>query len=157
MLAVALAALTRVASVVYGGTVVTFAILLIVQPRATGRPIAEIARVWRSAGPILGISMGLWVLGLVGGRYAAEGHVAWAWDTPAAQLDLLTWLVFALLWFSSFVLEIWTMDRLRSGYDDSTGTVKDPAAFSAGFSATQRHLAMNAILVVVWQVLAAVA
>lgn len=145
--------LTTLSSTVYGGVVLAFAVLLAVYPRTTGRPAAEIARVWRSCGPLLGLAMGALVLGLLGSRYLADGELAWGFDTAAARRDLAVWLVFAALWASSFVLEIWTMEPLRSAYDDRAGVVTDDARFHAGYRATSRHLALNALLFVVWMTL----
>jgi hypothetical protein len=139
--------LLAVSATIYGGTVVTFALLFLVFPRATGRPRHWLARVWRSAGPILGLSMGVQVLALIAGRWLDQGHLA-----LLGPLDAATWVVFGLLWFSSFVLEIWTMDRLRSavGPDDEPC---DVPAFEAGFADTRAHLVVNALLVVAWNVL----
>lgn len=142
-----LRALLAVSATIYGGTVVTFAILFLVFPRATGRPAHWLARVWRSAGPILGLSMGAQVLASIAGRWLDQGRLV-----LLGPLDAATWGVFVALWFSSFVLEIWTMDRLRSavGPDDEP---RDVPAFEAGFANTRVHLAVNALLVVAWNVL----
>jgi hypothetical protein len=141
--------LLAVSATIYGGTVVSFAALFAVFPRATGRPRAWLARVYRSTGPILGLSMGGQVLGLIAGRFAEQGHLVFL-----GPLDVATWLVFAGLWFSSFVLEIWTMDRLRSAVDERDEP-RDISAFEAGFANTGAHLAVNATLVIAWQVLRA--
>jgi hypothetical protein len=140
-------------STVYGGTVVTFAVLFPLYPRLAGRPRVELTRVYRAAGPVLGLSLGGWVLGLVGGRFVETGTIGWAWDTPAAQLDLGVWLVFAVLWFSNLVLEIWTIDPLRAAVDDATLTVTDPEAFQTGYRRGGGHLALQAALVVFWGLL----
>lgn len=137
---------------VYAGLVVGFAILLAVQPRLAGRPRAEIARVWRSAGPVVGLSMGGWVAGLVVDRFVTTGTFAFGWGDAAARLDLATWLVFGVLWVSSFICEIWTMDPLRTTVD-ADGIVADAAGFDRGYDATVRHVGVNAALVVAWHVL----
>ena len=137
---------------VYAGLVVGFALLLALQPRLAGRPASEVARVWRSAGPIVGLSMGGWVAGLVVDRFVTTGTFAFGWADASARLDLATWSVFGALWVSSFVCEIWTMDPLRTALDPD-GNVADPAAFDAGYRATVRHVAVNAGLVVAWHVL----
>jgi len=149
MLAQLLDSLATLTSSVYAGTVIVFALLLALYPRVTGRPHSEVAGVWRSAGPVLGISMGLWILGMVGGRYLEHGQVGWSWDSVEAQVDLARWALFAVLWASSFVLEIWTNEPLRTAVDDS-GEVLDPAAFMAGYRRVAAHLAVNAVLVATW-------
>jgi hypothetical protein len=152
----ALHALSALCSTIYGGTVVAFALLLAIYPRATDRPASEVARVYRSAGPILGLSMGGWVLGLIAGRYLTTGTLSWAWSTPVERLDLATWLSFAVLWVSSFVLEIWTMEPLRAAVG-ADGTITDPPRFHDCYRATSRHLGANAGLVVLWTVLGSLA
>lgn len=149
-------ALVDLGSSVYAGLVVGFAILLAVQPAVTGRPRSEVARVWRSAGPIVGLSMGAWVAGLIGERFVTTGTFAFGWADARAQLDLATWLVFGVLWVSSFVNEIWTMDPLRAAAD-ADGRPTDVAAFDRGYVATVRHLGFNAVLVVVWHLMRVVA
>lgn len=144
--------LTLLASIVYGAAVIGFAVLLAVYPRASGRPRAEIARAFRAAGPVIGLSMGAWVLGMLASRYLATGTVTWGWSTAEARLDLATWGVFGLLWLSSFVLEIWTMEPLRTAVD-ADDRVTDEAAFADGYRRTGAHLALNAALVLAWAAL----
>lgn len=153
MLGTVLVWLVQVASTLYSGAVIAFAILLAVYPAGTGRPRKEVARVYRSVGPVTGLAMGAWVFGMVAGRFWETGEFTFAWDTPAAQLDIATWITFLALWFSSFRLEIWTMHDLRMSVDDDTGEIKDQAMFDAAFVATRTHIAVNAGLVVLWQTL----
>jgi hypothetical protein len=143
--------LLAVCATIYGGTVVSFAVLFVVFPAATGCPEAWLARVYRSVGPILGLSMGGWVLAQIAGRYAEFGRLQ-----LHSTLDAVAAGVFVALWFSSFVLEIWTMDRLRSAVAED-GTPTDLPSFTAGMAATRAHLAVNAGLVVAWHVIHTVA
>jgi hypothetical protein len=141
--------LTAIASTVYGGTVLCFALLMALYPRLAKRPRNEIARVFRGVGPILGLSMGVWILGLLTTRYLDTGQISWAWSTSTQQIDLIMWITFAILWCSSFILEIWTLEPLRTSLGpDNLKT--DPEAFDAGYARTTWHLSVNAILVVVW-------
>lgn len=155
MLAQILDSLTILASSVYGGTVITFALLLALYPRLSGRSPLQVAMVWRAVGPVLGISMGLWVLGLLAGRYVEVGHMSWGWSTPEAVQDLIHWLVFGVLWLSSFVLEIWTNEPLRTAVSKDTGQITDQAHFDGGYARVRLHLGFNALLVATWLAMAA--
>lgn len=145
--------LTHLASTLYGGASISFALLLGIYPRGTGRPRAEVARVYRAAGPILGISMGVWVFAMLGARWFEHGAFRWDWDTLGARLDLATWLVFATLWLSSLVLEIWTLEPFRTALDPKTNEVTKPEVFERGYRTVTRHITLNAVIFAVWQAL----
>ncbi len=155
MLAQFLDSLTTLTSSVYGGTVITFALLVALYPHLTGRSRLEVASMWRAVGPVLGVSMGLWVLGLLGGRYLQAGEITWGWTTAEARYDLTHWLVFGVLWLSSFVLEIWTNEPLRAAVSKDTGQLTDRALFDGGFARVRLHLGFNALLVATWLAMAA--
>ena len=62
----------------------------------------------------------------------------------------MTWSVFLTLWFSSFVLEIWTFHTIRPDREPDPSYEAD---FAAGYRRATLHLGANATLVVVWLVL----
>ena len=142
--------LTQLASTLYGGTLCAFALLIALYPRSTGRPREEVARVYRSVGPILGLAMGCWVFGLLASRYLAHGAFSWSWDTPEGARDMTIWIVFGILWFSSFVLEIWTAEPFRS-CTNASNEVTDLGGFNKGYGRVSLHILVNAALVIAWQ------
>jgi len=145
MLATFLHGLTLLSSATYGGTVVCFALLVALYPRGRARSAEQVARVFQAAGPVMGLSMGAWVFALLVGRYLARGGLHWSWDGGAARLDLAAWVVFAALWASSFVLEIWTLEPVRVALAGD-----EPAEVERALRPVRVHLGANAVLFAVW-------
>lgn len=138
--------LTWVCTTLYGGTLVTFALLFALYPRLSGRSASDVVRVFSAAGPIMGISMGGLFLGVFASRFYTTGLTP-RWSTTAEQLDLAALILFGALWFSSFVLEIWTFHGIRPAREDAEDY---DATFSAGYRNTALHLLANAALFLGW-------
>lgn len=97
---------------------------------------------FRSLGPLLGLSMGALIFGGIGLHLIQYGlHWPNLGDAPGQRL-VTKYGVFAVLWLSSFHLEIWTLEPLRqakSSQEDPSPHIRAPA----------RQVQVNAVLFLV--------
>lgn len=138
--------LAALAGTVHGGALAAFALLLPFRDRLKDLGEIALVRAFRAVGPVLGLSLGVYLL--------AE---AWTWpgvvnpgavgiDRWAVPADLrgLRVGVLGAYWVSYVALEIWTLEPCR--LNDRDGVVKDPVAFVLGAARVTRHLVLNAAL-----------
>jgi len=104
-----------------------------------------VMRAWRYWGAILGVSMGSLILGGLGHYYLSNGAFSWPLETAQQQLTAAKHGLFLLLWFSSFHLEIWTLEPLRKLDPDGP----DAAAWQATAHKVTAQAGFNAALFVV--------
>jgi len=103
-----------------------------------------VMRAWRYWGAILGVSMGSLILGGLGSYYLMSGAFSWPLDTLAQQLTAAKHAIFLVLWFSSFHLEIWTLEPLRKLDPDGP----DAEAWRAAARRVSTQAGFNALLFV---------
>ncbi|MCB9791908.1 MAG: hypothetical protein H6741_04200 [Alphaproteobacteria bacterium] len=142
----ALAAVHWLAVSIYGGSLFAFAVLLAMRQRLSPLSSEDVVRAWRAWGPGLGLSMGTLILTGVLMHYLRVGGFTWPTDTPAQQLRAGADALFLLLWFSSFHLEIWTLDPCRKL--DKDGEITDRAAYEATASKVTRQAWFNVLIFV---------
>lgn len=141
---VALFYLHWLAVTVYGGSLFAFAVLLAARRRLAPLSSEAVVRAWRAWGAGLGLSMGTLIFTGLALRWRAYGGFVWPVATAADQMKLAASLVFLLLWFSSFHLEIWTLDPCRKL--DQNGEIADRAAYEAAADRVTRQAWLNVAL-----------
>ena len=137
----------RTASTIYVSVLVSFALLVGLTPLLVGRTPLGVLNAYRAFGPVLGVSMGVWVFSALGSHYLGHAGLSWSWDTWPARLQTLQWVAFLLLWASSFVLEIWTLEPLRQADQNQD------APTGRAIQKVRNHLVLNAALascIVLW-------
>ena len=93
----------------YGTILTTFALAA----TARSRNRTQVLAAYQKWGAILGLSMGAIIFGGIG-IHLLEYGLHWPPETDPDQHAILAkYGVFAVLWFSSFHLEIWTLEPLR--------------------------------------------
>lgn len=98
---------------VYSAVVVLFAFYVAICRFREGSNTLIALRRFRSFGIVIGLSMGAIFFGGVGLQYAPDG--VFIFQVPEfSGLMSLKYLVFLVLWISSFHLEIWTLQGIRS-------------------------------------------
>lgn len=132
------------ASTVYGGALVGFAILLNARKLVVDGGAEHVVRVWRAWGPGQGLSLGLLILTGAVGYYLETGGFSWPTDTLEQQLTAGAHATFLVLWASSFHAEIWTLEPCRKL--DQGGVISDRAAYEATASKVAKQVAFNALL-----------
>lgn len=127
---------------VYGGSLVAFAALLLARRHLAPLDTVAIVRTWRAWGAGLGLSLGALIFSGLALHYLDRG--AFTWPTVSLQDKLFAAknLIFLVLWFSSFHLEIWTLDPARK-LDGPEG-VRDAAAYEACARRVALQAAANA-------------
>lgn len=121
-----LSVLQWVGACAYGGSLLAFAILILVRETVAGPDTERVVRIFQAWGPGLGLSMAALVYSSVG-LYWLQHDFSFSWplDTLPQQLTLASHLTFLALWASSFHLEIWTLDPVRkldaAGLSDRQG------------------------------------
>ena len=143
MLATLLSVLHWLGVAAYGGSLLAFALMMASARILSAPDLKMVARGWQAWGPGLGLSMGLLIFSGLGSYYLQTGGFSWPLDTPAQQLTAAKHGIFLLLWFSSFHLEIWTMEPLRKA--DRAG---DDAAWAAAAPRVANQALLNAALFV---------
>ena len=96
--------------------------------------------------------MGALIFGGLARYYQVNGAFTWPIDTSAQQLTATKHGLFLVLWFSSFHLEIWTLEAVRklTGPD---GEIADEAAWRAALRRVIRQAGFNVCLFVVLGIL----
>lgn len=141
---VALTILHWLATTLYGGSLCAFAVLLILRRRLAPLTSEAVVRAWRAWGAGLGLSMGTLILSGLLLRWRLHGGFEWPTDTVGDQLRAASSLLFLVLWFSSFHLEIWTLDPCRKL--DSKGEITDRVAYERAADQVSRQAVFNGIL-----------
>ncbi len=129
--------------VVYGGSVIAFAVLLGLAPRLERLDERAVMGVFRAWGSGLGLSMGALIFGGLGAWYLQHGGLTWDAGTESDLISLFKLGFFVVLWASSFVLEIWTLDPIRKP------SSADSEAWRRAYGRVVSQLSINALLVVV--------
>lgn len=142
MLAYLLSALHWLGVTIYGGGLLGFAALMLASRLLEPIDLRVVMRAWRYWGAILGLSMGGLILGGLGGYYLEHGAFTWPLDTAAQRLIAAKHAVFLVLWFSSFHLEIWTLEPLRRLDPDGP----DAAGWAAAARRVTAQATLNALL-----------
>ena len=137
----------------YGGPMVAFTVVIALAGRVPGIDQVSAVRAYRTWGPGFGLALGATIFGGLAARWLEQGGFSWAWDTPAAQVDLGLSLAFLVLWVSNIKLEIWTLQPLRT-LDDPTAGVVDGDAYTHATASLVRHMVVHAALVLAVFVLA---
>ncbi len=135
--------------IVYGCSLLVFAVLLALPARRSGLGRHRILTAFRAWGVGMGLAMGSMILGGLLWHYQLYGGFSLSLDAGGTELLKPKYVVFFLLWVSSFHLEIWTLEPLRS---------QDPGAkvqWAATVRAT-RQIQLNALLFLAVGVLACV-
>ena len=102
---------------IYGAILTTFA--LAATARSGSRQ--QVLMAYQKWGALLGLSMGAIIFGGIG-IHLLEYGLHWPPEADPNQHAILAkYAVFALLWFSSFHLEIWTLEPLRRSPDGHGG------------------------------------
>ncbi len=133
-------------AMVYGGSVIAFAVLLSVARRLESFDEVSVLDVYRAWGSGLGLAMGALIFGGLGAWYLQHGGFVWPLASEADQLSAVKLALFLVLWVSSFHLEIWTLEGIRKL--QSQGSVSDPEAWGKAFDRVVSQLSVNAVLVV---------
>lgn len=137
----------ELSTMVHGGILVAFALLLGFRRHLTFVPEEQLMRVFRGCGSILGLSLGAFILANVWmwpGTWNPGATGVGMYAVPRSQLPRV--LLFGAYWVSYAVLEIWTLDPCR--LLDQGGVVADRTAYAASVRAVARQLALNAGLFV---------
>lgn len=140
-------ALRWLGATLYGGSLLAFALLLAMRQLVVGAHSERLVRVYRAWGPGLGLSMGAMILGGAVMHYRTHSGFLWPAETLADQLTIAQHVVFALLWVSSFHLEIWTMDPLRKL--DGPDGISDRDAYEDTVKKTTAQALVNSTLFLV--------
>jgi len=138
--------LATLAGMVHGGALVCFALLFMARARIPQVREEDLLRVFRAAGAVLGVSLGLYLLAEIVLWPAAQNPGATGverWAVHADLAGLRAGLAF-LYWVRYAWLEIWTLDPGR--LLDRNGEILDRAAYGATVSAVGRGLVLNALL-----------
>ena len=142
----ALTVLADLGTTLYAGSVMAFAALLLARKHIGGGTSEAVVRIFRAWGPGQGLSMGALILGHAGLYYLQQGAFEWSFDTPVSVATFVQHAVFGVLWFSSFHLEIWTLEPCRK-FDD--GTVTDRAAYEKAARRVTMQIVVNVVLLLV--------
>ncbi len=133
------------AGMVHGGTLVTFALLFGCRSHLGAVSEAQLVRVFRACGAILGLSLGIFIL-LEVLTLSAQWHPGAVgvarFAVPAADVPRVA--LFGAYWVSYAVLEIWTLDPCR--LLDQQGVVTDPVAYGEAVRRVGAQVALNAVL-----------
>lgn len=151
----ALLALHWLGVTVYGGSLVAFAVLLSARRHLAPLASEHVVRVFRAWGAGFGLSMGALIFSGLALHWLTVGSFTWPLDTPAQRLSAAADAVFLLLWFSSFHLEIWTLDPARKL--DRDGQIVDRAAYEGCVGRVTAQAWVNVGLFVVVGVLSVAA
>lgn len=98
---------------IYSSVVVFFTVYITFCRLSKSRTPLTAVRRYQWFGAILGLSMGAIVFGGAGLHYGAAGGFGFP-DTLASSQLPTKYGIFAVLWVSSFHLEIWTLQGVRS-------------------------------------------
>ncbi len=142
MLSYLLIALHWLGVTVYGGGLLGFAALMVSAHVLEAIDLRVVLRAWRYWGATLGLSMGGLILGGLGAYYLEHGAFSWPLDTAPQRLTAAKHALFLPLWFSSFHLEIWTLEPLRRLDPDGP----DAAAWEAAARRVTAQASVNALL-----------
>lgn len=141
----ALQVLADLGTTVYAGTVLAFTALMLFRARVG--PSERVVRVFRAWGPGQGLAMGALILGHAGLYYLQMGAFEWAARSPAEIAVIVQHVVFVVLWFSSFHLEIWTLEPTRKL--DVDGAITDRDAYEKAARKATVQLVLNSLLLLV--------
>ena len=132
------------ATTVYGGGLVAFAILLAARRLVADGGAEHVVRVWRAWGPGQGLALGALILVGAVRYYLEMGSFTWPLDTLEGQLTAAAHATFLVLWASSFHAEIWTLEPCRKL--DQDGQITDRPAYEACAGRVARQVGFNALL-----------
>lgn len=135
----------------YGGPLLLFAVLMPVAAHVAAGDPRQVDRVYRLAGPISGLGLGVLILGGLTRLYLRNGGFTWPHATAADRWMLAKHGVFFVLWVNYTILEVWTLEPLRR-LDGSTST-DDEMAYGVARRKVSTHLVFNAALLLVVLVL----
>lgn len=136
-----------VAGLVYGGALLTFALLLNFRASIPHVRDQDVVRVYRAFGAGFGISLGLTLYAVIWHYPSVVNPAASfpaSYTLPADPLLLARVLLLGFGWVSYTILEVWTLEKCRQL--DKNGVVTDPVAYAAVTGRVARHLALNAAL-----------
>ena len=132
--------------VVYGGSVIAFALLLSLAARIERLDERAVMGVFRAWGSGFGLSMGTLIFGGLGAWYLQHGGFGWDLGTESDQISAFKLGLFTVLWASSFVLEIWTLEPIRKL---GPSGAEDAEAWRGAYGRVVSQLSVNAVLVAV--------
>ena len=136
--------------IVYGGSLLSFAVLLAIPARRSQLGRHRVLTAFRAWGVAMGLAMGSMILGGLLWHYQRYGGFSLSTDAGNAGLVSAKYAVFSVLWVSAFHLEIWTLEPLRG--EDLEAEIQWAATVRA-----TRQIQFNALLFVAVAVLASAA
>jgi hypothetical protein len=141
--------LAVLATMVHGGALVAFALLINLRRAIPKVADEDVIRVYRAFGGGFGLSLGALILANVfrwwrdlGGDRGLPDAFAIPWDDTLTVARLF---VFGAFWVSYIWLEIWTLDPCRLL---DNGTIQDRPAYTAATGRVATHIAIHAGLFV---------
>ena len=102
-------------------------------------------RTFRRMGPVLGLSLGACILGVLAGQWLDHQAFELHWSTDSDRVESAMYITFFAIWVSNIKLEIWTLEPLRK-IDNATSLYPESMdAFHSAAAPVRAHLLLHTI------------